>query len=266
MVKMKKKKKNAVFKLSGEKHIKNAFSLDVILVLKQVFLSWNINSFDFNYKTNQKPISVLGFYCLKIYNFIEHFSIAEEKITNFFEKLENCYKPNPYHNAVHGADILFSSLYIINNSLIGNNLADIEAFSMIIANLAHDVGHPGFTNRFLINLRDQLAIQCIFYSDNDNSVLENMHCATTFTILQESNSNILETFEIEQYLLIRKWIIELILATDMSKHFEFVGTFRAKCYTASEIEKIEVRSDTLKMIIKAADIGHSAKSRELHET
>ena len=95
MVKMKKKKKNAVFKLSGEKHIKNAFSLDVILVLKQVFLSWNINSFDFNYKTNQKPISVLGFYCLKIYNFIEHFSIAEEKITNFFEKLENCYKPNP---------------------------------------------------------------------------------------------------------------------------------------------------------------------------
>lgn len=50
-----------------------------------------------------------------------------------------------------------------------------EALYGIIASLAHDIGHPAFTNRFLVNTRDDIAV---LY--NDISVLENMHCSRTF--------------------------------------------------------------------------------------
>jgi 3',5'-cyclic-nucleotide phosphodiesterase len=57
-------------------------------------------------------------------------------------------------------------------------MSDIDVLGIIIAASGHDVGHPALTNRFLINSRNKVAIRY-----NDQSVLENMHCATTFKIL-----------------------------------------------------------------------------------
>ena len=49
--------------------------------------------------------------------------------------------------------------------------------------LAHDVGHPGFTNDFLKNTSAELALR---YSDD--SVLERMHAATMFGVLQKQEA------------------------------------------------------------------------------
>ena len=143
-------------------------------------------------------------------------------------------------------------------------LSDLEILSIIISHLAHDVGHPGYTNRFLVNFRDQLAIKCNKYIDNDISVLENMHCCLTFSLLSEPDKNVLESLEDDQYIIVRKLIIELILATDMGKHFEFVGIFKSKYYSSENFETLEYKLDILKMLIKAADIGHAAKKTDIH--
>ena len=91
-----------------------------------------------------------------------------------------------------------------------------------------------------------------------------MHSSLTFSILSDSECSILETLEIEQYLLVRKLIIEIILATDMGKHFELVGTFKGKCFTSKDMDAQDCRLDTFKMTMKASDIGHAAKATDLH--
>lgn len=145
---------------SLESIIEKVLSQDAIILLKQISNNWNIDMFSFNEKTDSLPITVLGRYCMKLYNLTEVYQIPEIKLTFFFNEIQKQYKFNPYHNAIHAADVLSSGLYLINNSEIVNSLSNLEILSVIISHLAHDVGHPGLNNRFLINFSDPLAIQC----------------------------------------------------------------------------------------------------------
>lgn len=53
-----------------------------------------------------------------------------------------------------------------------------EQFALMVASVAHDIGHPGVNNNFLINSSDELALRY-----NDISVLENHHASSLFKIL-----------------------------------------------------------------------------------
>jgi 3'5'-cyclic nucleotide phosphodiesterase len=258
------KREKAKEKKSIEKVLNKYFNIDIILILKQISINWNVDIISLNTRTNKSPLAALGKYCIKYYNLNESFDIAEDKISNFFLALEKNYKPNPYHNSMHAADVLASGLYIITNSFLASTLSDIEALIVILSHLGHDVGHPGYTNRFLVNFRDKIAMECKKYLDNDISVLENMHCSKTFLLLSEPDKNLLYNLDNDQFLLVRKWVIELILATDMGKHFELLGLFKSKSYSAKNIENLDCKLDVLKIIIKASDIGHAAKTIEFH--
>ena len=138
----------------------------------------------------------------------------------------------------------------------------LEILSGILACLCHDVGHPAVTNRFLVQNRDDLAIQY-----NDNSVLENMHAHITFSLMQTPGCNILQTLANEDWQNLRKMVIELILDTDMSRHFEILGRFRARTSNLGDfgLEHFENKVVVLSMAVKCADLSHSAKVIELHE-
>ena len=70
---------------------------------------------------------------------------------------------------------------------------------------------------------------------NDISVLENMHASITFSSMKQVNkkSDVLKTVSKENWVMMRKIIIEMILDTDMAKHFDSLGKFRAKCLQAN---------------------------------
>lgn len=91
-----------------------------------------------------------------------------------------------------------------------------------------------------------------------------MHSSLTFSIMSDPDKNILQSLEYDQYLLARKWIIELILSTDMGKHFEILGNFRMKMYSIKDFENIECKLEALKIVIKSSDIGHAAKTTDSH--
>ena len=141
-------------------------------------------------------------------------------------------------------------------------MTPLETFGCIIAAAAHDVAHPALTNRFLIHNKDEIALQY-----NDNSVLENMHSYTTFSLLNKPGCNALSTLSFDEWMKIRKLIIQLILDTDMSRHFEILGRFRAKTIDISDFDMTSVENKLMIFSIglKCADVGHSSKCDELHE-
>ena len=226
-----------------------------------------MDTFLISERTNSEPLSRVGDHCIKRFSLDEIFLLKEPVYTEFFKTIEKLYKPNPYHNSIHATDVLCSFLFLIQQSIVADCLEDFEILAFVIAALCHDVGHPGFTNRFLVNSKDHLAILCNFYSDNDISVLEMMHCSTTFQAMQQDQGDLLEHLPPDEILAIRVLIIELILATDMAKHFDIIGKFKAKLISSTPIlfTTSEKRLEVLKIIIKASDVGHSAKSLEIHK-
>lgn len=141
-------------------------------------------------------------------------------------------------------------------------MSTLELLSAIIAGLGHDVSHPALTNKYLIATKDELAL-----TYNDKSVLENMHIAKIFNIMGKESCNILANLSENDWIVCRKIIIEMILETDMSKHFESLGKFRTRTSSIGDIDldKPEDKLFIMCMAIKCADIGHSAKVTELHE-
>lgn len=98
--------------------------------------------------------------------------------------------------------------------------------AVLIAATVHDVDHPGRNNQFLVNSMHDLAIMY-----NDESVLENHHLAVTFKLLQDKSCNFLSNLEKSQMKVLRKIIIDTVLATDMTKHFQHLGELKTMVET-----------------------------------
>lgn len=59
-----------------------------------------------------------------------------------------------------------------------SELSALEIGVMYMASAAHDYGHPGFNNPYLVNTRHEFAI-----SYNDKSPLENYHAFSAFNLM-----------------------------------------------------------------------------------
>ena len=86
--------------------------------------------------------------------------------------VESGYRANPYHNALHGADVLQGVHYLLLSTGVATKLPAITLFATLTAALVHDIGHFGKNNTYLVNARHKLAL---IY--NDQHILENMHCS-----------------------------------------------------------------------------------------
>ena len=67
------------------------------------------------------------------------------------------------------------------------NLNKLDVLSMLVAGLAHDLGHDGFTNGYHQNAVTDRGI-----SSNDKSIQEFFHAAELFKILADPESNMIE--------------------------------------------------------------------------
>ncbi|CAG9320878.1 CHK1_3 [Blepharisma stoltei] len=236
-------------------------SPDLERILSGVGTNWNFDIW-FVYQMTGSSVSIISKYLLQKWGINELFSIPEPVSDSFFKNLENSYnKEIPYHNACHAADVLHSLLYFLTQSGLLLSLSTLETFSAMIAALGHDAGHPGLTTRFLINSGHELAINY-----NDFRVLEMMHAAKIFNIMKESDNNVLKHLSSDDWLKSRKLIIEMILHTDMTMHFEALGKFNSRVALGDlSLENHEDKFLILSMGLKCADLGHSAKVQLLHE-
>lgn len=230
-------------------------------ILSQLGKNWSFDIW-FVYNSTGHSISIVGKYLFSKWELNEFLGTQAEVSDELFESMENGYLKNPYHNACHASDVLHTTIFFLLQSDLSKSCNQLDIVSVIVSSLGHDLGHPALTNRFLVNNKDKIAIRY-----NDSSVLENMHSAKTFQLLSAERMNILSKLSNDDWLKSRKMIVEMILETDMSRHFEILGKFRTRAISLSNIDItiFEDKCQVLGMGLKCADIGHSAKDFQLHE-
>lgn len=219
----------------------------------------NFNIFNLKDKLGlDNVLPFLGKEIIKKIN-LKHF-FEEPKLDKFLKVLSQNYENNKalYHTSLHGADVCYSTYLILtllkNKENIIPNMSKLDIISLIISGLSHDIGHPGLTNKFLINSKNEISL---IY--NDISVLENFHCYKTFQLLQEENMNIFNNFSNEDFLLIRKKMIGEILSTDMAIHSKIIEDFKE--YKKNKDNNL--KQNQLNFITHIADLSHNFKKFEI---
>lgn len=158
--------------------------------------------------------------------YIRRLKISKTDFDNFIKLVLANYPSNPYHSIYHAVDVLQCAYYIMkvnisSKSFFETYLSDFEQFSVLIACLCHDLGHPGLTNQFLVNVDHPLRI---LY--NDLSILEQYHSTVLFCILSDPlAAPILQNFSRTDREGFREMIIRCIFATDMKNHFDIIEKF-----------------------------------------
>lgn len=177
---------------------------------------WDFDVFDLDEATNGKPLVVTMKYLHTRLAWNEKLRMPIRNLVHFFTQIENTYNSeSPYHNAVHATDVVASVYYWSKSRVFQRHARPLDIMLMIVAAACHDVGHPGFTNSFLVSSESELA--AVY---NNKSVLENFHASTALTFLKQPENDILVGVSRQERGEALDSLISMILATDMSMHME----------------------------------------------
>lgn len=100
---------------------------------------------------------------------------------------------------------------------------------------------------------------------NDQAILENHHASTFFFLIEgDDKCNIFEKLSKDDTIKMRKYIIDNILYTDMSKHFAFTAEIKNMATKEDFSPKdLKFKPDIMKALIHAADIGNPSRPFEI---
>ena len=116
------------------------------------------------------------------------------------------------------------------------------------AAIVHDFDHPGVNNDFLIKTRHMLAL-----THNDSSPLEAHHISSAIISTHaDEDVNFVRFLSRQDENILRATCIELVLATDMKKHFGLVSFFQVSLSPGNSEQPA-----AMKGIPKVPDSGHS---------
>uniref|UniRef100_A0A7S0VYN7 Phosphodiesterase n=1 Tax=Hemiselmis tepida TaxID=464990 RepID=A0A7S0VYN7_9CRYP len=231
-----------------------------ILMSLQGATSWEWNIFKLREASGGRELQVLGWHCLCRWELPQKFNINPETLRRWLDFVEDSYTDTEYHNCTHAADVLHGVFFMLTTCKVEKFLSEIEILALLLSVMVHDLGHDGFNNAFHKHALTDRAI-----AHNDQSIQENFHAQTVFATMKEYDEiNILSAFNAEQQAEIRRVIIQVVLSTDMSKHFVFLKDFTA--LIAQKGQKPEDWTDSTDQIMAAVmhicDISNPARPRE----
>ncbi|XP_054719508.1 dual specificity calcium/calmodulin-dependent 3',5'-cyclic nucleotide phosphodiesterase 1-like isoform X2 [Uloborus diversus] len=220
---------------------------------------WSFDVFALNSVASGQCLRYMSHYLLNRFGLIQKFKIPTAALEGFLMQVEIGYEKyrNPYHNNMHAADVTQTVAYMLCQAGLANWLTDIEIFATLFAAIIHDYEHTGTTNSFHVMSGSEVAL---LY--NDRAVLENYHVCQSFRLMREEEHNILNNLSKEEYREFRSLVIEMVLATDMSSHFQQIKTMKTLlCHSDfSSMDKAKV----LSLMLHCCDISHPAKDWNLH--
>ncbi|XP_054613002.1 high affinity cAMP-specific and IBMX-insensitive 3',5'-cyclic phosphodiesterase 8B isoform X3 [Dunckerocampus dactyliophorus] len=238
---------------------------------------WEFNILDLEAATHKRPLTYLGLKIFTSFGVCDFLNCPETSLRSWLQLMEASYhSSNSYHNSTHAADVLHATAYFLRKERVKSSLDQLDEVAALIAATVHDVDHPGRTNSFLCNASSELAI---LY--NDMAVLESHHAALAFQLtVRDSKSNIFKNIERNQFRTLRQAIIDMVLATEMTRHFEHVNKFvnsinkpiaaieeANMCNMTGDCEgqgnSPENRLLIKRMLIKCADVANPCRPLEL---
>ncbi|XP_045513179.1 calcium/calmodulin-dependent 3',5'-cyclic nucleotide phosphodiesterase 1 isoform X1 [Pieris brassicae] len=233
------------------------FPQDVVRVLKTLD-EWSFDVFALHDASAGYPVKYLGYELLNRYGMIHKFKVQPPTLENFLSRIEEgyCKFHNPYHNNLHAADVAQTVHYMLCQTGLMNWLSDLEIFATLVAAIVHDFEHTGTTNNFHVMSGSDTAL---LY--NDRAVLENHHISAAFRLLKEEENNILLNLSRDEFREFRTLVIDMVLATDMSFHFQQLKNMRSLLTLA---EPTVDKSKAVSLVLHCCDISHPAKRWDLH--
>uniref|UniRef100_A0A3B4DNG5 Phosphodiesterase n=1 Tax=Pygocentrus nattereri TaxID=42514 RepID=A0A3B4DNG5_PYGNA len=236
---------------------------------------WDFSILELEAATHKRPLTYLGLKIFANFGVCEFLNCSESMLRSWLQMIEaNYHASNSYHNSTHAADVLHATAYFLRKDKVKGSLDQLDEIASLLAATVHDVDHPGRTNSFLCNAGSELAI---LY--NDTAVLESHHAALAFQLtVRDNKCNIFKNMERTQFRTLRQAIIDMVLATEMTRHFEHVNKFvnsinkpmaaieddGSDCEgQASMRNSPENRLLIKRMMIKCADVANPCRPLEL---
>ena len=203
-------------------------------------------------------LQMVGRATLQYFGLYDTLGLDEKTVHRYLYVVGKEYENTPYHNALHGADVMQSvCAALVNAAPLLDALSNESVFAALIAAAVHDVGHFGRTNNFLINTHHRLAMVY-----NDQSVLENYHVARAMELMQQKNCNILGCFaDQSERKKIRKILIHCVLHTDMAKHMDTLARLDTDL-SGKGVNAVapEEHVRCLGLLLHCCDVGNPAKN------
>uniref|UniRef100_A0AAX7SIP5 Phosphodiesterase n=1 Tax=Astatotilapia calliptera TaxID=8154 RepID=A0AAX7SIP5_ASTCA len=228
---------------------------------------WGLNIFKVAEHSHNRPLTCVMYTIFQERDLMRTFKIPTDTFVTFMLTLESHYHSDvAYHNNLHAADVAQSTHILLSTPALDAVFTDLEILAAIFAAAIHDVDHPGVSNQFLINTNSELALMY-----NDESVLENHHLAVGFKLLQEENCDIFQNLSKKQRQTLRRMVIEMVLATDMSKHMSLLADLKTmvetKKVTSSGVLMLDNYTDRMQVLrnmVHCADLSNPTKPLDLY--
>nr|XP_033946767.1 cAMP-specific 3',5'-cyclic phosphodiesterase 4D isoform X1 [Pseudochaenichthys georgianus] len=280
--KEKEKKNKPMSQISGVKKLQHSSSLtnsniarfgvkteteDELATELEHVNKWGLNVFKVSEFSGNRPLTVMMYTIFQERDLLKTFKIPLDTFITYLMTLEDHYHGDvAYHNNMHAADVTQSTHVLLSTPALEAVFTDLEILAAIFASAIHDVDHPGVSNQFLINTNSELALMY-----NDSSVLENHHLAVGFKLLQEENCDIFQNLTKKQRQSLRKMVIDIVLATDMSKHMNLLADLKTmvetKKVTSSGVLLLDNYSDRIQVLqnmVHCADLSNPTKPLQLY--
>ena len=235
----------------------------------------NIENQDFNIFSLNKSVGrenilpVIGNY---IFNRFGFYNILKyNKFENWSKKIADGYiRSNPYHTDLHAADITHTCLIYLKVGKVNKicKFSKNSKCALFLSCMCHDYKHPGVNNNYLKETRNKIAIKY-----NDISILENMHIAQTFKLInnQSNEYNIFQDLDNDTYKQFRKEMISCVLATDMNFHNDYLNFLKKnskKSESSSNVNEEKKNSNDyqnfMNVLIHSADISNPTKPFDIY--
>jgi len=240
--------------------------------LDQNLGQWDLDVFELDKVCNGRPLFIMGNYLIRKLGLIEKLGLNAAKLHAFLAAVEAGYRPDvDYHNAMHAADVTHTLYCLLAKTALRKHLQPLDLLAALTAAVIHDYNHPGLNNGFNVATASTAAV---IY--NDKAVLENYHVAAGFTILAKDSMNFMEDLTDQEFRTVRSLVVDLILATDMSQHFDIVSAFKMRMQSLDSgggvgqmgyfvPDSHEDKKLLMRIALKVSDISNPAKPTDYFE-
>ena len=233
---------------------------------------WNFDAFKFARET-VTPLAMMAMHVMEARNLPSRLKLDRLKLARLLLTAERGYTPaNPYHNAVHAANVV-RTLYCILNAAQADAFSPAMEFAALLAAVMHDVGHPGRSNAFMVKRRK------FSFVINEGDVNEQVSAMIMKIMLSMPELDIFQTKVHGEHLrtAILNLCIELILITSFARYSALTsrleaileddgdhfcgawGVMREDDFTNQEAISL------LELALVCSDIGHVCDEWGVHE-